>query len=64
MISKTSKHFAFDVNLNWLADNKGILSAKKANGTIHVATPPEFGGEGKPWAPEKFYSWVQSAAVL
>ena len=55
MTGKTSKHFAFEVNLNWLADTRGILSAKDARGTIHIATPPAFGGEGKPWTPEHLF---------
>ena len=40
------------MHLNWLADTRGILSAKDTNGALHVATPPEFGGEGRPWTPE------------
>src|SRR4026209_2207837 len=55
MTGKTSKHFAFEVSLNWLADTKGILSARDANGTIHIGTPPAFGGEGKPWTPEHLF---------
>jgi peroxiredoxin-like protein len=52
---KTDKQFFFEVNLNYLADTRGILSAKDAEGTLHVATPPEFGGEGKPWTPEHLF---------
>ena len=55
MGGKREKQFFFEVQLNWLADTRGILSAKDANGTIHVATPPEFGGEGKPWTPEHLF---------
>lgn len=55
MAGKTDKQFFFEVQLNWLADTRGILSAKDANGTVHVATPPEFGGEGKPWTPEHLF---------
>lgn len=55
MAGKTDKQFLFEVQLNWLADTRGILSAGDANGTIHVATPPRFGGEGKPWTPEHFF---------
>jgi peroxiredoxin-like protein len=64
MISKTNIHFAFDVTLNWLADTRGILSAKKVNGTIHVATPPEFGGEGKPWTPEHLFLGAISSCFM
>jgi peroxiredoxin-like protein len=52
MSDQTSKQHFFDVQLNWLTDTKGQLTAKDAEGTIHVATPPEFGGSGKPWTPE------------
>ncbi len=55
MAGKSDKQFLFEVTLNWLADTRGILSAKDAEGTIHVATPPEFGGEGKPWSPEHLF---------
>ena len=53
---KKDKQFPFEVQLNWLADTRGILSAKDVNGTFHVATPPEFGGEGNPWTPEHLFS--------
>lgn len=55
MAGKTDRQFLFEVQLNWLADTRGILSAKDADGTIHVATPPEFGGAGKPWSPEHLF---------
>ena len=47
-----SKQFYFDVQLNWLEKNKGILSANDVKGTIYVATPVQFGGEGQEWSPE------------
>jgi peroxiredoxin-like protein len=52
---KTDKQFFFEVNLSYLADTRGILSAKDAEGTLHVATPPEFGGQGRPWTPEHLF---------
>jgi peroxiredoxin-like protein len=52
MAGKTAKQFYFEVQLHWRADTNGILSAKDAEGNIHIATPPKFGGEGKPWTPE------------
>jgi organic hydroperoxide reductase OsmC/OhrA len=55
MSGKTNKQFLFEVQLNWLTAKKGILSAKDATGTLHVATPPIFGGEGKPWTPEHLF---------
>ena len=55
MTGKNDKTFMFEVQLNWLTGKRGILSAKDAEGTLHVATPPQFGGEGKPWTPEHFF---------
>jgi organic hydroperoxide reductase OsmC/OhrA len=55
MAGKTDQQFFFEVRLNWLSKKEGILSANDASGTLHVATPPEFGGEGKPWTPEHFF---------
>jgi organic hydroperoxide reductase OsmC/OhrA len=55
MAGKTDKQFFFEIQLNWLIGTRGILSANDAKGTIHVATPPAFGGEGKPWTPEHLF---------
>ena len=55
MSDKTGKHHLFEVQLNWLTGKKGLVSAKDVKGTLHVATPPAFGGEGKPWTPEHFF---------
>jgi peroxiredoxin-like protein len=55
MPGKTDKQFLVEVQLNWLNAKKGILHANDAEGTIHVATPPKFGGEGKPWTPEHLF---------
>jgi peroxiredoxin-like protein len=55
MSGKTDKRFLFEVKLNWLTNKTGILLSKEATGTIHVATPPQFGGEGKPWTPEHLF---------
>jgi peroxiredoxin-like protein len=55
MKGKTDKQFLFEVNLNWQEKSKGILSAIDVDGTIHVATPTEFGGEGKLWSPEHLF---------
>lgn len=55
MAGKTDKRFLFEVQLNWLTGKRGIISAKDAEGTLHVATPPKFGGEGNPWSPEHLF---------
>jgi len=64
MTGKTTKQFFFEVQLNWLEGKKGILSAKDATGTIHVATPPEFGGEGRPWSPEHLFLSAISSCYM
>lgn len=55
MKGKTDKQFLFDVQLNWLADKKGILTTNDAAGAIHVATPVEFGGTERCWSPEHLF---------
>lgn len=52
---KDGKHFVFDVRLDWLEHQKGILTANDANGPVYVATPPAFGGEGREWSPEHLF---------
>jgi peroxiredoxin-like protein len=64
MKGKTDKQFLFEVKLNWQEKNKGILSASDAEGTIDVATPPEFGGEGKPWSPEHLFLSAVSSCFM
>jgi peroxiredoxin-like protein len=51
-LHKTDKHYLFEVQLNWLHQSTGVISAHDTDSTIHVATPPAFGGEGKSWSPE------------
>lgn len=55
MVGKSDTQFFFEVRLNWLTAKKGILFANDAEGTLHIATPAKFGGEGKPWTPEHFF---------
>ena len=52
---KRTKSFEFEVNLNWLSKQKGILLAADAPGSIDVATPVVFGGEEKEWTPEHLF---------
>jgi peroxiredoxin-like protein len=51
-LRKTDTHHLFEVQLNWLHQQTGIISAHDTDSTIHVATPPAFGGEGRHWSPE------------
>ena len=64
MLRKTGKHFLFQVQLNWLSAQQGLLSAKDVHGTLHVATPPSFGGEGKPWTPEHLFLGAISSCFM
>ena len=63
MSGKTGKHL-FQVQLNWLSNKKGLLSSNDALGTLHVETPPAFGGEGKPWTPEHFFLGAISSCFM
>jgi peroxiredoxin-like protein len=58
------KQFLFEVKLDWQENTKGILSAADAEGTIDVATPPEFDGKGKPWSPEHLFLSAISSCFM
>ncbi|MBL0358252.1 MAG: OsmC family protein [Chitinophagaceae bacterium] len=49
---KTGKRFLFEVKLNWLEDNLGLLEAKDVNGQLHTATSEKLGGKGNEWSAE------------
>ena len=55
ILRKKDKPLVFQVELNWLSKQKGILSANDVRVTVHVATPATFGGEGKEWSPEHLF---------
>jgi organic hydroperoxide reductase OsmC/OhrA len=52
---KDGKHFVFDVRLDWLDAQRGILTANDADGPVYVATPPAFGGQSNDWSPEHLF---------
>jgi len=52
---KKDKQFLFDVQLNWLNDNKGILTTNDVKDTLRVALPQVFDGEGEQWSPEHLF---------
>lgn len=65
MTGKSKKQFLFEVRLNWLTGTIGILSARDADGTLQIATPPEFGGEGgKPWTAEHYFLSAISSCYM
>ena len=55
LIRKKDKQIFFQVQLNWLWKQRGILTAPDVKGSIHVATPPAFGGEAGEWSPEHLF---------
>jgi organic hydroperoxide reductase OsmC/OhrA len=55
MISKTEKQFLFEVELNRIAKNNGVLSARDAEGCVYVSTAKVFGGKERSWSPEHLF---------
>jgi len=55
----------YNVNLNWLADRKGVVSSPELETKIEVATPPQFpkGMEGI-WSPEHFFTAAVSSCFM
>ncbi len=51
-----SEYF-YNVNLDWIADRKGVMDSPELNDKIEVVTPPPFpkGIEGM-WSPEHLYT--------
>lgn len=66
MLQKTEKHqYFFEVQLNHLEGRKGLLTAKNVNGSIEVATPPEFaGGIPDMWSPEHLFLSSLSSCLM
>jgi organic hydroperoxide reductase OsmC/OhrA len=54
----------FRMELNWLTDQTGILSADDVGSTLHVATPVAFGGKGKEWSPEHLFLGAVSSCFM
>jgi peroxiredoxin-like protein len=52
---KADPKFMFEVQLNWLNAQKGILTAEDVKGSLYVGTPHVFGGEGQEWSPEHLF---------
>lgn len=63
MLAKKEK-IPFEVQLNWITKKQGLLSAHDAEGTLQVATPPVFGGEGNPWTPEHLFLSAISSCFM
>jgi peroxiredoxin-like protein len=52
MGDKTAKRYMFEVKLEWLSSDVGMLSSGGAEEHLTVVAPAEFGGTGKSWTPE------------
>ena len=61
---KGDKQFLFQVELNWLEKQKGLLSNSQLGEKIRVATPPLFGGEGNDWSPEHLFLSAVSSCFM
>jgi organic hydroperoxide reductase OsmC/OhrA len=64
LIRKKDKQIFFQVQLNWLSKQRGILTASDVKGSIHVATPPAFGGEAGEWSPEHLFLNAVSSCFM
>jgi organic hydroperoxide reductase OsmC/OhrA len=64
MTGKTGKQFFFEVQLNWGERTNGILTANDTEGSIHVGTPPEFGGDEKTWSSEHLLLGAVSSSFM
>jgi organic hydroperoxide reductase OsmC/OhrA len=66
MINKTDKHqYFFEVELTRTAGRKGMLTAKDVNGSIEIATAPEFkGGIPDIWTPEHLFLGALSSGFM
>jgi peroxiredoxin-like protein len=53
--SKHDKTFNFEINLDWLGNKRGILTANDVKDTLRVALPKAFGGLGNEWSPEHLF---------
>ena len=53
--AEKNKSFLFEVRLDWLTGDKGILTSNEVKDTIRVAMPEAFGGESNQWSPEHLF---------
>lgn len=53
--TKRNEPLLFEVQLNLLPDQRGILTANDVRGVIHISAPPEFGGPENNWSPEHLF---------
>lgn len=58
------KTAVFEVQLNWISEDKGVLSANDVKGILPVATPVAFGGKGNEWSPEHLLLGALSSCFM
>ncbi|MDR3714231.1 MAG: OsmC family protein [Puia sp.] len=63
-MTKSNRQYLFEVDLNWLSEQKGILSSDETAGTIQVAAPAAFGGQGREWSPEHLFLGAISSCFM
>jgi peroxiredoxin-like protein len=57
-------HF-YAVNVEWIADKKGILSSPELTHNVEVATPPPFpGGIENTWSPEHLFTSAVASCFM
>jgi len=62
--NKKDKQFLFEMKLEWLSADAGILSSDDVKGNISVATPAAFGGEKGLWSPEDLFLGAISSCFM
>jgi organic hydroperoxide reductase OsmC/OhrA len=45
----------FEIRLDWLGHDTGIITSNEVKDTVHVALPPAFGGLENQWSPEHLF---------
>lgn len=61
---KTGKHILFEVELNRLAAQTGVLSAGGIHNKVKVTSPAVFGGDGNEWSPEQLLLGAVSSSFM
>ncbi len=56
---------AYNVNIEWTSDRKGMMSSPELTNTLEVATPPQFpkGMDGI-WSPEHLYTAAVGSCLM
>lgn len=64
VVPQSDTQYFFEVKLDWLVKNRGILHVPGISEVLHVAAPPEFGGDGKNWSPEHLFLSAVSSCYM